>query len=190
MFDPVDGSVGAARRFVTGLIQDVPADVQDSVALMVSELSTNALVHAGGGFDLVVDRTEDSVFVSVSDRGDGTPALQSPESTEPHGRGLRIVDALSDEWGTSAPSDRGKTVWFRISLRSPGTGRSGDRSAGSEMAGPEAPDQQPAGRPAETSTRSGGGRSQTLSSRHHGPRRRSRSDSEETAEARRDRSTI
>jgi anti-sigma regulatory factor (Ser/Thr protein kinase) len=115
-----DASVRAARRFVVGLIADAPTDVQESVSLMVSELATNALVHAASGFEVAVDRGDLAVLVSVRDRGDaGMPQLQEPESSEPHGRGLRVVDALSDEWGVTTTWDHGKTVWFRISLQSP-----------------------------------------------------------------------
>jgi anti-sigma regulatory factor (Ser/Thr protein kinase) len=119
-FEPSEGSVGAARRFVATVVSDSPTEVQDSVAVMVSELSTNALLHASGGFEVAVDRSELTISVSVIDRGDGTPILQSPKFSEPHGRGLRIVAALSDEWGVSATSD-GKAVWFRISLQDSGT---------------------------------------------------------------------
>jgi anti-sigma regulatory factor (Ser/Thr protein kinase) len=184
IFASADGSVGEARQFVIDRLVDVPAVVKDSVALMVSELSTNALVHAGGGFAIVVDRADDAVFVSVSDRGNGTPALQSPGSSEPHGRGLRIVDALSDEWGISAASDEETTVWFRLSLRSPETGPSGDRSVVSEVADSEARDGQPEAHPASSagpSATSGGSPSRTISYRLHGPRRRSRVDSETTS---------
>ena len=68
-FSAVDASVGAARTFVTGMMADAPADIQDSVALMVSELATNALVHASGGFAVSVERSDGSMFVSISDRG-------------------------------------------------------------------------------------------------------------------------
>jgi anti-sigma regulatory factor (Ser/Thr protein kinase) len=115
-FEASEGSVGAARKFVTAVVSDAPTEVQDSVSVMVSELSTNALLHASGGFDVAVDRSELTVCVSVIDRGDGTPVVQSPKFSEPHGRGLRIVAALSDEWGVSATSD-GKAVWFRVNLQ-------------------------------------------------------------------------
>ncbi len=114
--------MGAARRFVAGTIADVAVGVSESVSVMVSELSTNALIHAVGGFEVIVDRSDHHVLVSVHDQGDGTPELQSPDASEPHGRGLRIVDALSDQWGISSTADAGKSVWFRMSLDSPGTG--------------------------------------------------------------------
>jgi anti-sigma regulatory factor (Ser/Thr protein kinase) len=117
-FPYAEESVGAARTYVAGSIPDAPTGVRDSVALMVSELATNALTHAAGGFDVSVQRTPDDVTVSVSDRGEGMPVLQAPPSSEPHGRGLRIVDRLADEWGVSSSDghERGKTVWFRLAL--------------------------------------------------------------------------
>lgn len=129
-FDAADKSVGAARRFVLGIIVDAPAEVRDSVALMVSELSTNSVVHASSGFDIGVDRSDRSVFVSVNDRGVGIPVLRSPESSEPHGRGLRIVDALADEWGISSAENEGNTVWFKISLHAAGLHSAAEAMAG------------------------------------------------------------
>jgi anti-sigma regulatory factor (Ser/Thr protein kinase) len=114
-FSAYEKSVAEARHFVSGFTADLPPDLQDSVALMVSELVTNALVHGSSGFDVAVDRSADQVRVSVSDRGDGTPEVRSPDSTEPHGRGLQIVEALSDEWGIIPNFAAGKTVWFQVS---------------------------------------------------------------------------
>jgi anti-sigma regulatory factor (Ser/Thr protein kinase) len=132
-FAPTEGSVRAARRFVIATIVDAPSEVRDSVSLMVSELSTNAMVHGGGGYEVIVSRTDHRVLVSVSDSGGGTPVLQSPGSSEPHGRGLRIVDALSDEWGISPTSDDGKSVWFQMALRSGPIGSSDTAAATSTI---------------------------------------------------------
>ena len=173
-FESSEESVGAARRFVGDMVTDAALEVRDSVSLMVSELSTNALVHASSGFDVTVERSASAVFVSVSDRGGGTPMLQSPESTEPHGRGLRIVDALSDEWGVSSSPGAAKSVWFRMSLGIPvvdgltgGTagapvtevGAAGDTLSALGMTPLASPDGAESGAP---------------TSRHRGPRRRSR----------------
>ena len=115
-FGASEESVGQARRYVSGMVSDLPAELQDSVSLMVSELATNALLHASGGFDVAVDRSDTVMTVSVTDQGGGLPAVQSPSATEPHGRGLRIVESLSDEWGITSTPAIGKTVWFRMSL--------------------------------------------------------------------------
>jgi len=115
-FAASDQSVGAARRFVSDNIPDLTPELKDAVILMVSELATNALIHAASGFQLTVDRTKTRLRVSVADLGPGVPALQSPPSRQPHGRGLRIVEELSDQWGTSEAPKKGKTVWFRLNL--------------------------------------------------------------------------
>jgi anti-sigma regulatory factor (Ser/Thr protein kinase) len=127
-FGATEESVGKARRFVSRLVSDLPDDLKDAVYLMVSELATNALVHASSGFDVDVDRSDVAVTVSVTDRGNGTPTMQSPAATEPHGRGLRIVEALSDEWGTGSSHEAGKTVWFQMALRQAGDEQRPDES--------------------------------------------------------------
>ena len=135
-------SVGNARRFVSQAIADLPGELQDSANLMVSELATNALVHASSGFIVSIDRSDAAVTISVTDRGDGTPAIQSPSSSEPHGRGLRIVEALSDDWGITSTAGTGKTVWFRMSLRSTSVGRQqADTAAATNQVKPGTPDE-------------------------------------------------
>jgi anti-sigma regulatory factor (Ser/Thr protein kinase) len=159
-FEAHEESVGQARRFVSVLISDLPEELRDAANLMVSELATNALVHASSGFDVDVDRTEAAVRISVTDQGSGRPERQSPNSSEPHGRGLQIVEALSDDWGTSSSAETGKTVWFQISLRRAGDHR--DHSAGvtigpdHESAGPpRAPASSPTSPPSPGLGRSG-----------------------------------
>ena len=115
-FAASEDSVGQARRLVAEAVSDLPGTIRDAAVLMVSELTTNALVHAPSGFEMTIVRTDASVTVSVTDRGDGTPVVRSPTTAEPHGRGLQIVEVLSDEWGTTAVPPTGKTVWFRILL--------------------------------------------------------------------------
>ncbi len=114
---------------MTRIISDAPVEVREAVAVMVSELSTNAVVHAASAFDVVVDRSASTVVVAVTDWGEGSPELQSPGSTEPHGRGLRIVEALSDEWGIDATPDETKTIWFRLYLQPAATGDFADQDA-------------------------------------------------------------
>jgi anti-sigma regulatory factor (Ser/Thr protein kinase) len=115
-FECSEESVGAARRFVADQISDVALALQDAVLVMVSELSTNALVHAAAAFVVTVNRTDHELFVCVSDQGEGRPELRAPDASQPHGRGMRIVDALSDEWGVSSDADTGKSVWFRLAV--------------------------------------------------------------------------
>ena len=110
-------SVRQSREFVIDALVDVPSDVQASIAMMVSELATNAFIHGGSGFEVTIERARAFIRVEVRDEGIGAPALQSPRPSEPHGRGLQIVMQLSNEWGISQePGQAGKTVWFKVNI--------------------------------------------------------------------------
>jgi anti-sigma regulatory factor (Ser/Thr protein kinase) len=102
-------SVPESRDFVKEALVDLSSEIRASVALMVSELATNAVVHARSAFVVTVDRTGSSVQVEVSDQGQGNPQLISATPQDPHGRGLRIVERLSDSWGIE-----GRSVWFTL----------------------------------------------------------------------------
>jgi anti-sigma regulatory factor (Ser/Thr protein kinase) len=125
-------SVPKSRDFVNEALVDLSPEIRASVALMVSELATNAVVHARSAFVVTIDRTGTSVRVAVSDQGQGNPQLISATPQDPHGRGLHIVGRLSDSWGIE-----GRSVWFRL-------GWSSDDSAGRDN------------RPEETQTRTSG----------------------------------
>lgn len=112
-FPGVPASVPAARRFVLQTLSGLSAEASDAIALMVSELATNCVLHAGSDFRVTAGQTPGHVRVEVADTGNGDARMQSPAATEPHGRGLRIVDALSDDWGVApATMHAGKAVWF------------------------------------------------------------------------------
>jgi anti-sigma regulatory factor (Ser/Thr protein kinase) len=110
-------SVAAARRLAVELLSDADAAVREAVELMVSELATNAIRHAGVGFQLTIARQRDVIRVEVTDPGGGRPTPRSPGPDEPTGRGLRIVEMLSDAWGVEPTAGRGKTVWFTMAAR-------------------------------------------------------------------------
>ncbi len=104
-------SVKDGRQFVDAVLASVPLGVREAAGLMVSELATNAVVHGAGPFVIVVDCTESQIRVEVFDEGRGVPRLGAPSSSDPHGRGLRIVDRLSDSWGVGV-----RSVWFVLDL--------------------------------------------------------------------------
>jgi anti-sigma regulatory factor (Ser/Thr protein kinase) len=107
-------SVPAARHFATSLLRDTARDTLEAIELMVSELATNCIRHTDSGFDLTIIRHGGDIRVEATDQAGGTPTMRSPEPTEPSGRGLRIIDMLSADWGVETGAPRGKTVWFTI----------------------------------------------------------------------------
>ncbi|MDJ0382763.1 ATP-binding protein [Streptomyces sp. G-G2] len=89
-------------------------ETAEDVLLLVSELLTNAVIHAGGCHELVVTAAEGVLRVEVFD-GEGTmPRLRTEQrSAVPGGHGLYIVQRLSDRWGVR-PHAQGKAVWAEV----------------------------------------------------------------------------
>ena len=111
-------AVTAARRFVREALSGEVAELIDAAELMTSELTSNCVRHAGTGFDVSV-RAGEEIRVEVRDGGGGRPRPLSPGPEESSGRGLMIVEAMSDSWGVE-PGEEGKTVWFTLA-RPPAT---------------------------------------------------------------------
>jgi anti-sigma regulatory factor (Ser/Thr protein kinase) len=116
-------SVPAARRFVTDLLRGVSADTMEAVELMVSELATNCIRHTDSGFELTIIRTGRDIRIEATDGAGGTPEMRSPKPTDPSGRGLKIIDMLSAEWGVDHRGATGKTVWFTVPDTAPASAR-------------------------------------------------------------------
>ncbi len=127
------GTVGRAREFARQALEDwewLPGvteeqtAVAEDVLLLVSELVTNACLHAGGPTGLALHGTTRSVRVEVSDTGAGSPTPRYPhEPGRPGGHGLHIVERLASAWGTVRQADGGKTVWLEVpAALSPATG--------------------------------------------------------------------
>jgi hypothetical protein len=107
-------SVPAARRFATGTLRGVSAETLEAVELMVSELATNCIRHTDSGFELTITRAGGDIRVEATDGAGGRPEMRSPKPTDPTGRGLKIIDMLSTEWGVDQRAASGKTVWFTV----------------------------------------------------------------------------
>ncbi|MGW1600246.1 ATP-binding protein [Streptomyces eurythermus] len=118
-------SVRLARKFAWQTLADwEAAERGEDVALCVSELATNALLHgvpAGRGFLLrLVLHAEGALRVEVHDSGPGEvgcpdPAREADADAE-HGRGLLLVAALADKWGVGERNP-GKIVWCEFLVR-------------------------------------------------------------------------
>ena len=111
---PRAASAAAARRLVSEALESTPyADAVDNARVAVSELVTNALVHAGTDIGVQVCVDGDGVLVEVEDGNPQVPAFRAHSRESGTGRGLRMVEDLADEWGIYHRGD-GKVVWFRI----------------------------------------------------------------------------
>jgi anti-sigma regulatory factor (Ser/Thr protein kinase) len=114
VFPAVPESVGSARRFTRAALgrHDVEPQLIDTAMLLVSELATNAIVHAASSLTLRID-VGDDIRVEVCDRGEAPPVVGEPEMDGESGRGLAIVTTLADDWSWS-PRSSGKVVWFSL----------------------------------------------------------------------------
>lgn len=112
-FPPAPDSVPAARRFVLDVGWSEDSELNLRLATLVSEIVTNAVLHARTPFTVKVLPTEQTIRVSVSDGSTALPIKKKYEATQPTGRGLHIVEATADRWGIS-PRARGKTIWFEL----------------------------------------------------------------------------
>jgi anti-sigma regulatory factor (Ser/Thr protein kinase) len=110
-------AVPAARRFVREVLSEQPVEITDAAELMTSELATNCVRHAGTDFELTI-RAQEEIRVEVRDTGGGQPTVLSPTPRDLTGRGLRIVESMSDAWGVTSAAD-GKAVWFTIAPARP-----------------------------------------------------------------------
>lgn len=106
----------SAREAVLALIH-VRRDTEfaQDALLVVSELVTNAVCHAGGGCTLSAWNRPHSLRVEVQDSSPDLPRFtpDPPGPAEVGGRGLHIVDTLSARWGVRS-AELGKTVWAEI----------------------------------------------------------------------------
>jgi anti-sigma regulatory factor (Ser/Thr protein kinase) len=111
-FPGVPSSVSAARRFVSDSLESGGAAGDGWTAVqIVSELATNAIVHAGTSFVVGVEVGDAVVRVSVTDERPASRAAKrhfAADSTT--GRGLRLVETLARSWGVDSDHES-KTVW-------------------------------------------------------------------------------
>jgi DNA-binding NarL/FixJ family response regulator len=108
------GSAGSARQFVDSILARWGyIDPLDVVKLLVSELVTNAVVHARSEAEVVVRLHGHVVHVEVLDDSAVMPVLRAPLPEDTSGRGVALVDALASSWG-ARQREGGKVVWFEV----------------------------------------------------------------------------
>jgi len=124
-FDGESGVVPLARDFTRqalyawGWLPAATADQRaaaEDVLLVVSELVTNACLHAEGPDHLAITCDKKVIRIEVTDRGTGQPSPRTPHRAgRPGGHGMFIVQRLCLDWGVvRAPDVAGKTVWAEL----------------------------------------------------------------------------
>jgi anti-sigma regulatory factor (Ser/Thr protein kinase) len=112
--DTVPASVARIRRFAAEACRTTSPDVDaDTVALLVSEVATNALVHGEGSVRVRVRPVPHGLRVEVEDDSPVLPARRRATPMDEGGRGIALVETLSSGWGAETV-DGGKTVWFEV----------------------------------------------------------------------------
>ncbi|HEV2122657.1 MAG TPA: PAS domain-containing protein, partial [Chloroflexota bacterium] len=107
-------SASAARRFVRDVLTEwEEREVAELVELLISELVTNAILHAGSAVDVSVQRRSGRLRAEVADGSDKRPVARGHDDTSTTGRGLELIEALATAWGVT-PGVAGKVIWFEV----------------------------------------------------------------------------
>ena len=104
-----------ARRFASEVAErwsSPPA--LDDLTLLVSEMATNAILHAKPPVTLRLTHLGDEVLIEISDGSASGPTRKQPQPYDEHGRGLQIMTVVARRWGVIT-EDNGKTVWATLS---------------------------------------------------------------------------
>ncbi|MCX4826059.1 ATP-binding protein [Streptomyces sp. NBC_01142] len=106
--------VGAMRRLAKARLSYCGlSGLKDTVALIVSELVTNAITHSGGTHvTFTMQLQDEALYVLVKSNVPGNPSVQKADDDAEHGRGLELVEWCTvTHGGTWGISDSGATVW-------------------------------------------------------------------------------
>ena len=115
VFVPTGAAVTAARRFVGATLEHWGLErVAPDALLVVSEMATNAVLHAESPFRVFIHHSPGVLHLSVGDAQRGWFEQGSPTAAEVNGRGVSIVEAVATRWGCDAVAD-GKVVWAELS---------------------------------------------------------------------------
>jgi anti-sigma regulatory factor (Ser/Thr protein kinase) len=106
-----------ARRFVSDTLRgwDIPRDKIADAVLLVSELVTNALLHARSAPSVELTHDGGRVRVDVVDESPTIPRRRRYASDAVTGRGIALVETLASRWGSEREGS-GKRVWFELDV--------------------------------------------------------------------------
>jgi anti-sigma regulatory factor (Ser/Thr protein kinase) len=113
-FLPELGSCGAARAFAAEMVDSDDPRSED-VALVVSELASNAVLHARTPFSVRLSSSDACLRIEVHDSSPTLPVRRHYSTDAVTGRGMGIVASYSDRWGIDA-TPGGKAVWCEFDM--------------------------------------------------------------------------
>ncbi|MEV8322925.1 ATP-binding protein [Kitasatospora sp. NPDC056731] len=110
-----------ARHLLRAYLSALPSGgrYRDVAELLLGELFANAVQHSDAPTDRLIEirfaLTRDRLRLEVHDAGTGRPSLRPPTTTDEHGRGLFLVNELSERWGCCPRAGGiGKFAWALI----------------------------------------------------------------------------
>ncbi len=113
---PAPESVAAARKWTVQRTEQAGfGELRDTVALLVSEVVSNVVLHARTPCELVVETSGPQLRVEVRDGSDALPGVtRTRDPLSSSGRGMVLGEALSDAHGSAPLPGGGKVVWFQL----------------------------------------------------------------------------
>ena len=113
---PEPMSARACRRFLVSALDEWGADqFADEAVLLLSELVTNAVLHAGTDIEVTIRLDGEVLRVEVRDGDPRLPSVRHYSLLSGTGRGLALVAETARKWDAEPlPSGQGKTVWFEL----------------------------------------------------------------------------
>lgn len=115
---PIASSVATARRWAGARVLVLAGDAAaETASLLVSELVSNVVLHARTACELSLVRSDVALRLAVRDFSERLPrASATREPMGMSGRGMLLVEQLSDAHGVDPHPEGGKSVWFEINL--------------------------------------------------------------------------
>jgi anti-sigma regulatory factor (Ser/Thr protein kinase) len=130
---PAAEHVPQARHWLQGLLRrwELEGLIPDA-SLLITELVTNAVVHAQTPVHVTAAVADGVLEIGVADHDSHSPHVTHPNSQAETGRGVALVDDIADDWGVVTLKE-GKQIWFQLSIDSAWSHRTACPCAGSNL---------------------------------------------------------
>ncbi|MDQ1724287.1 MAG: hypothetical protein QOG52_1315 [Frankiaceae bacterium] len=113
-FPPTAEAPRAVRAWIRALLHDERhAPMEHTACLLVTELVTNAVLHARTPICVALELRGNGLRMSVADHSPHRPTVRSYDTESTTGRGLHLVDVLAHRWGLEERPG-GKAVWCEL----------------------------------------------------------------------------